>query len=469
MMTDAKYAVTLTGKIQAGKDAPAVWQRVEHLLKLDPDAFRERVLARVPITLKAVDREEAVRQHKAVLACGADAQLHAEDGQPRLWLRIEHSTRGPVSRSYVRGALRSGDLEADLQACTEGGHDWQPLSALVRMEAGSGPGAPDEMRPWPGVSAPASVPDSSPTPAARTRELPSHRNASGLYAGFWMRVAAYFLDVLILLIPTAIIEAMAGFTLTTTNAGRFLLGRLLVLAMMALYFAVFESSRMQATPGKLALGLVVTDTCGRRIGFGRALGRFFGKIVSNLTLLIGYMMAGWTRRKQALHDLMAGALVVRKDGLRILEDGGELGPASTGLPGWAIALIVIVAAIVPVSILAAIAIPAYQGYIVRAQVMEGVILARDPEQLVAQYVNHNSILPADNATLGMPAPERVHGRYADAVEVDNGEIRVHFGSAASPVLRGGRLVFSPSVNHGVVVWSCASPDLKPRYLPRECR
>jgi uncharacterized RDD family membrane protein YckC len=56
----------------------------------------------------------------------------------------------------------------------------------------------------------------------------------------------------------------------------------------------------------------VTDLNGNRISFGRATGRYFGKFISSLTLMIGYMMAGWTRRKQALHDIMAECLVLRR-------------------------------------------------------------------------------------------------------------------------------------------------------------
>ena len=79
-----------------------------------------------------------------------------------------------------------------------------------------------------------------------------------------------------------------------------------------LYFALMESSTWQATLGKKALGLEVTDLEGKRIGFGRASGRFFGKILSALILWIGFIMAGFTERKQALHDMLAGTLVIRK-------------------------------------------------------------------------------------------------------------------------------------------------------------
>jgi uncharacterized RDD family membrane protein YckC len=73
-----------------------------------------------------------------------------------------------------------------------------------------------------------------------------------------------------------------------------------------------ESSQYHATLGKMLLGLIVTDDQGRPITFGRATGRFFSKLISRFTLGIGYIMAGFTQRKQALHDLIANTLVVRK-------------------------------------------------------------------------------------------------------------------------------------------------------------
>jgi len=80
-----------------------------------------------------------------------------------------------------------------------------------------------------------------------------------------------------------------------------------------LYFTLFESSKKQATPGKLALGIIVTDMDGNSITFGRANGRYWGKIVSSLILLIGYLMAAFTRKKQALHDIMADCLVINRE------------------------------------------------------------------------------------------------------------------------------------------------------------
>jgi uncharacterized RDD family membrane protein YckC len=80
-----------------------------------------------------------------------------------------------------------------------------------------------------------------------------------------------------------------------------------------LYCGYLESGEKQATWGKQALNLYVTDLSGNRISFGRASGRFFAKIISGLIPLgIGYIMAGFTERKQALHDMIASCLVLRR-------------------------------------------------------------------------------------------------------------------------------------------------------------
>ena len=73
-----------------------------------------------------------------------------------------------------------------------------------------------------------------------------------------------------------------------------------------------EASSKQGTLGKMVLGIIVTDEAGNRISFGRATGRYFGKILSSLILLIGYIMIAFTKKKQGLHDLLASTLVVKK-------------------------------------------------------------------------------------------------------------------------------------------------------------
>ncbi|MDX6521561.1 MAG: hypothetical protein QOJ31_15 [Gaiellales bacterium] len=119
------------------------------------------------------------------------------------------------------------------------------------------------------------------------------------YAGFWRRVAAYLVDALILAIPNIILSRIGG------------AGSLAVIVVDWIYFAYQESSPAQATIGKRALGIKVTNTEGNAISFGRATGRYFAKILSVLTLLIGVIMIAFTSKKQGLHDMIASTLVVK--------------------------------------------------------------------------------------------------------------------------------------------------------------
>jgi len=86
----------------------------------------------------------------------------------------------------------------------------------------------------------------------------------------------------------------------------------LVVALEWLYFAGFESSRHQATPGKMAVGIIVTDLDGNAISLGKATVRHFAKWISGLVFSIGYLMVAFTEKKQGLHDMIAGCLVIRK-------------------------------------------------------------------------------------------------------------------------------------------------------------
>ncbi|MBI5464588.1 MAG: RDD family protein [Ignavibacteriales bacterium] len=151
------------------------------------------------------------------------------------------------------------------------------------------------------------------------------------YAGFWKRFVAYVIDsILLVTIQFVILAPM----LAVVGLGMFAHGLsdefdpsvALIFAIVSaylgiiflsiflqwLYFSLMESSSRGATIGKMVMGIRVTDMQGNRISFGRATGRYFGKILSSLVLMIGYIMAGFTERKQALHDLLANTLVINQ-------------------------------------------------------------------------------------------------------------------------------------------------------------
>jgi uncharacterized RDD family membrane protein YckC len=123
-----------------------------------------------------------------------------------------------------------------------------------------------------------------------------------VYGGFWERFGAAFLDGLILAIPNYLMQYMIGE----------ISGSLVSIVLSWLYYALQESGNGQATLGKKALGLKVISEDGQRISFGQATGRYFGKYISGIILLIGYFMMLWNDKRQTLHDKMAGTLVVKR-------------------------------------------------------------------------------------------------------------------------------------------------------------
>jgi uncharacterized RDD family membrane protein YckC len=142
------------------------------------------------------------------------------------------------------------------------------------------------------------------------------------YAGFWLRAVAFAVDTILL---SVVLGSLASaypdkfMVLPMPNDTSILalphltgLGFGVMFVVMWAYYAFFESSQWQATPGKRVLRLYVTDTEGRRITFWRASLRYFCRKISEITFLVGYFIAGFTEKKQALHDILANTLVMRR-------------------------------------------------------------------------------------------------------------------------------------------------------------
>ena len=232
-----------------------------------------------------------------------------------IWIGRDGERHGPYKEDDVRQWLRSGQVSPKDLAWYEGLADWQPLSVLL----------PDEAIRAPVPANPYAAPTAPLLPQTTSASLED-------YAGFWKRVAAAILDGIILYIPNmlivkafggdaaqakltqAILAAPGDMHAMMTAYGQFyssmMTASLITTALAWLYFSVCESSNWQATVGKLALGIRVTDLQGNRISFPRALGRYPAKFLSYITLCIGFLMVAWTRRKQGLHDMIAGTLVL---------------------------------------------------------------------------------------------------------------------------------------------------------------
>jgi uncharacterized RDD family membrane protein YckC len=231
-----------------------------------------------------------------------------------VWIGRQGERHGPYQEEQIKEWLRSGQLSRDDLGWYDGLADWQPLSVLFPLDKPTPPPAPDVYSPPP-----------------MRHPLPQTHAATSDYAGFWKRLLAYFIDAFVLYFPFSLVEipfhmhaayaALAEKISPDTDPQVALLAYkqfyveqwpyfLTTLVLGWLYFAICESSSWQATVGKLALGMRVTDLNGARISFGRALGRYGGKFISGFLFCIGFLMVAFTRRKQGLHDMFANTLVL---------------------------------------------------------------------------------------------------------------------------------------------------------------
>lgn len=123
-----------------------------------------------------------------------------------------------------------------------------------------------------------------------------------------------------------------------------------------------------------------------------------------------------------------------------------------------------------IAILAAIAIPAYQDYLIRAEVAEGWSLSSGAKAAVWDYFSNHGTLPADNPTAGLASSTSIQGNYVSSVAVNGGKITASFGGRKSnSYLATGSIVLSPTPSVGAMRWTCSSATLSTKYLPSSCR
>jgi uncharacterized RDD family membrane protein YckC len=239
-----------------------------------------------------------------------------------------------------------------------------------------------------------------------------------VYAGFLRRWAAIFLDGMILsaayyaLFLIAMVVAIGASGLESLNSeepsaavmGAYAGVSVLYFVIAALYYSLMESSSGQASVGKMALGIKVTDRDGNRLSFAHALGRWFAALLSYLTLYIGFFMAGFTERKRALHDIVAGTLVVDKWAFTANPERQQ-----RELSGCLIAFLVVVLLMIGIAVLgivAAVAIPAYSDYTGRTNLSVALADAGELKMRIAETVlsEQDGTCP-DNGSAGYRAPE----------------------------------------------------------------
>ena len=323
-MENGSYALVLTGEVLPGHSPETVWPALATYFRMDPDRFESQLRARAPLAIKHSDELGKLQTLQAgAAAVGAESEICAPDGRPALFLLLDGKARGPVPRVLVEERIEHGLWPATLSVAEVGSRDWKPYRML---DAEVAPVQPPPPRNVPLPEKPFHAGDIAVTPVPRSTVTTSPSlvlvlpDSPAVHAGFWRRCAAMIVDGVLIGLVLAIVQAVLSFAVIgTMGAGSAglsavvsMFGLLSVISLLVqwLYFALLESGAAQATPGKRALGIKVVDDRGRRIGFGRASGRFLGKILSSALLGIGYLMAGWTERKRALHDMVADTCVV---------------------------------------------------------------------------------------------------------------------------------------------------------------
>lgn len=137
--------------------------------------------------------------------------------------------------------------------------------------------------------------------------------------------------------------------------------------------------------------------------------------------------------------------------------------------GFTLIELTIVVAII--AILASLALPAYQDYLIRAQVSEGLSVASGARAAVWEYTANHGELPPDNPAAGLAAKESINGSYVSEVEVLPTGIHVTYGNEANQAIQGNTLILAPTLSStsGTVDWTCTGGTLGAKYRPTICR
>lgn len=374
------------------------------------------------------------------------------------YVDVNHQRQGPVTPEELALAYRRGAVNRDTLVWREGLPQWAPLE----QHLGELPTLPEA------PAIPASTGPGEPADASLDTVVD---------AGFVRRLGAYLIDAMLIgsvFYVVFLVVLLATAAIASARPGgeeAFLVGlaiAYLIYPVLSLaYYAGMESSKLQATVGKLALGIKVVDAQGRRLGLGRAAGRWAGSLLSYLSLYIGFLMAGWTRRKQALHDLVARTYVVDKwaytdqPGRQVRELNGCLVAVVAG--------VVVLMVLGVLGILAAIAVPAYQDYVLRSRI--AVVLAEGEAAAgrVDAFRAETDRCPRDAAEAGIGAPDHPDIQEIMVIEGPDGtcELAVALsGEAGLRVARRGVIYLRQDPDGGRF---CEASGIPGRALPTRCQ
>lgn len=220
--------------------------------------------------------------------------------EPMYYYSIRRQRLGPVAQSELSRMIASRQLSPDAFVWTQGMKTWVRASSVQALAVNA-------------------LADSASPPSLESLGMA----VTPTYAGFWKRLAALIIDQLLLSTVGFTLGVLFGVIIGGIMGARgadaesiavvmTIVGYVIGVILDWLYHTVLESSAKQGSLGKMALGIAVTDMSGQRISFARANGRYWAKILSLFCFFIGYIMAAFTQKKQGLHDILSGCLVINK-------------------------------------------------------------------------------------------------------------------------------------------------------------
>ena len=380
----------------------------------------------------------------------------------QIWIGQNGEKYGPYSEATIRQWLAEGKFAPDALAWREGMPDWVPLSGMFSATAGrQPPPAPPGVRSSSNAYAaePFSAHQYAPSDSidVERAELPMPPSLHwglvllftmltfGIFAIIWPFIQASWVRKIdsgskaTLLLTLAFIACVVGEifyfsgirSLATGGAGLTGFGGLLILGYVVLYFVAYFSMANSMRRNLIPIGLPV------EIG---GITLFF----FNMYYLQGQL--SWIAR---------------------WKNTGQTEPKASKGVFW----ILLVLPAFLIAILAAIAIPAYQQYIIRAQVSEGLVLAEGTKTAFTEYYTNRHAVPSDNTAAGLDPSTSITGKYVSSVDVSGGKITVAFDTVSANVtIRDKVLVLSPTLSAGQITWSCSAESTLPnRDLPIACR
>jgi len=282
------------------------------------------------------------------------------------------------------------------------------------------------------------------TPSAALAALP--------YAGFGRRYTAVALDVFIILVPLLVVGALltgaSGIRLDDQPnrgiAGG--AGALCFVILFWIYNAVQISGSHRSTWGMRALLVQVVDANTlTRVEFARATRRYFVSLISALLFFIGYLIQPFTKRRQALHDIVADTVVL----------------ASGRLSTAALAVLTVLGIAIPLTgVIAAVGLPAYREYALRSEIGEALDIGEGAKKAVESYYRTNRSVPLTLATANAPQPP-AHARYQLSFDPGSGLIVIKF----DPLLSDKTIMYAPGLDqHGDLSLLCVNQGVPAKYL-----